>query len=544
MQEEPTLKNPKRGGAIIALIALVAFLLPASALANIPGSTFEGGDGNLVVDTAGNTDWTNVANKTSAADLPTGQNDNSFGQGTSENDINVHVGTGSIPNSKADLGRFASAFQFIGGNLYLQLAWTRNNLSGTTNFDFEINQAPQPDLTTVGDKTLVRTAGDLLITYDFLGGAQKPTLNVRTWTGSVWGPATLLPATVAESEVNRGGSVSDAPIGGGTNVPAFAFGEANINLTAAGILPPNACEGFSSIYVKSRSSNSFTAAMKDFIAPTPVSIRNCGTVTIIKHTNPGGLNQDFGFTSTLTGDGDPDTTEAAFTLNDSGVDTETVRNVPIGSYTVTEGADPTGFQFNNVDCVHNTGGTSSTSGKVATVGITAGGGTVTCTYINDQQLGALKITKTSSKGTHPGLAGAVFTVTGPNNYSASLTSGADGTVCTDGLTFGTYHITETTPPTGYVIDDTTTHDVTVGTNTNCASSPFAGTSFAASDTPTSKIQVRFADEGSGATSATISCDNGTNGTTSTADTAGWDETTTVTGIHAPTTIHCTIVIDP
>ena len=524
--------------AATASVALLASLVSSSAFANIPGDTFEGGDGNLTVDTAGNTDWTNVSNLTSAGDLATGTGDNSFGQGTSENDVNIHVGFGSIPNSKADLGRFASAFQFISGNLYLQLAWTRVNLSGTTNFDFEINQKAQPNLTTEGDKTLVRTAGDLLITYDFLGGAQKPTLGIRTWTGSAWGAATALSATVGEAEVNRASSVNTTSIGGGT-VPAFAFGEANINLTAAGVVPANACEGFSSIYVKSRASDSFSAALKDFIAPTPVNISNCGTVTVIKHTNPADLDQDFGFTSTVTGTG----AAASYNLNDHGTDTKTVTNVPIGTYTVTEGADPAGFAFGSVSCVHNTGGTSSTSGKVATVGITAGGGTVTCTYINDQQLGGIAITKTSSKGTNPGLAGAQFSITkdGVAIAGSPFTSGANGTVCVDGLPFGDYSVTETVAPTGYSIDDTTSHTVTVDNNTTCAGTP---ETFSATDTPLSDIQVRFRDGGSGATSATISCDNGTNGTTSTADTSGWDDTTTVTGISAPTTIICTIVVDP
>jgi len=539
-----TLQSTKKLLVAVLTVVMLASFGASAVLANISGSTFEGGDGNLVVDQTGNTDWTNVTNKTSAGDLATGASDNSFGQGTSENDVNIHVGDGSIPNSKADLGRFASAFQFVNGNLFLQLAWTRNNLSGTTNFDFEINQAVQPNLTTIGDKTLVRTAGDLLITYDFLGGAQKPTLGVRTWTGSVWGPATAISGSVGEAEVNRTGTVSDLPIGG-TNptVPAFAFGEANINLTAAGVVPANACEGFSSIYVKSRSSDSFSAALKDFIAPTPVSISNCGTVTVIKHTNPADLDQNFPFTSTVTGTG----AAASYNLNDhgAGADTKTVTNVPIGSYTVTEGADPAGFAFASVTCVASGAATQSTSGKVATVGITGGGGAVTCTYVNNQQLGAIKITKTSSKGAHPGLAGAKFSITkGGTAISGSpFTSGADGTVCVDGLTFGDYSVTETQAPTGYVIDDTTAHTVTVDTNTTCAADPYVGETFGATDTPKADIQVNFRDGGSGATSATISCDN-TTGTGSNTAATGWDTSRTVTGISAPTTIVCTIVVDP
>jgi Prealbumin-like fold domain len=537
-----TLQSTKKLLIAVLTVVMLASFGASAVLANIPGSTFEGGDGNLVVTTAGNTDWTNVTNKTSAGDLATGANDNSFGQGTSENDTAIHVGTGSIPNSKADLGRFASAFQFVGGNLYLQLAWTRNNLSGTTNFDFEINQAAQPDMTTVGDKTLVRTAGDLLITYDFLGGAQKPTLGIRTWTGSVWGASTAISSTVGEAEVNRTGSVSDVPIGGSSTVPAFAFGEANINLTAAGVVPANACEGFSSIYVKSRSSDSFSAALKDFIAPTPVSISNCGTVTVIKHTNPGGLDQAFPFTSTVTGTG----AAASYNLNDAGTDTKTVTNVPVGSYTVTEGADPAGFAFASVTCVANSGATQSTSGKVATVGITAGGGAVTCTYINDQQLGAIKVHKTSSKG-GGNLAGAQFSVTkGGTAISGSpLTTGADGTACVDGLAFGNYTVTETVAPGGYLIDDATGHTVAVDTNASCADATYVGETHSATDTPTADIQVRFRDGGSGETSlvSAMTCTN-TTGSSSTTATTGWDNTLTVTGISAPTTITCTIDIDP
>lgn len=56
------------------------------------------------------------------------------------------------------------------------------------------------------------------------------------------------------------------------------FGEAAINLTDSGILPANSCSGFGRAYLKSRSSDSFTAALKDFIAPIPVNISNCGKI--------------------------------------------------------------------------------------------------------------------------------------------------------------------------------------------------------------------------------------------------------------------------
>src|SRR4029453_5517222 len=110
------------------------------------------------------------------------------------------------------------------------------------------------------------------------------------------------------------------------------FGEASIDFDAL-TGGSGACSSFGSAYLKSRSSDSFTAALKDFIAPATLNLNNCGTVTIIKHTNPAGLDQNFGFTSNIAGghlSWTTDTTPAGFTLNDAGTDTEVCHNVPIG----------------------------------------------------------------------------------------------------------------------------------------------------------------------------------------------------------------------
>jgi Prealbumin-like fold domain len=543
--------------AFVALAAVLVFAFGASA--NLPGSTFEGNDGNFAVNTPGNTDWVNVhGGVTTGADLPTGQTDNSFGQGTKESDVNVTVVSGQIPNSKADLGNFYVANETLANNhVLMYLGWTRINTSGTTNFDFEINQVAQPDLTTPGPKTLVRTAGDLIINYDFQGGAQNPTLAFRTWQANgTWSAATPIGGTSGEAEVNRVDlanplAVSPSP----ATAPAFTFGEAALDLTALNIVPPGSCAPFSSAYVKSRSSDAFTSAVKDFIAPVQLNLNRCGTVTIIKHTNPGGLDQNFDFTSTLAG-GEitctADTSPASFTLNDAGTDTETCTKVPIGSYIATEGADPAGFDFNDVTCEVTGSGTGVQDGtieKQVNIGINAGGDTVTCTYVNDQVLGAIKISKTSSK-TDNALAGATFSITSGGNPIAGspFTTDANGEICVDGLTFGPYVVTETGAPPGFVIDDTAGHTVTVDNNAACDDASYVGESIAFTDTPTADIQVRFRDGGSGETSLSqaLSCTNAT-GTSSTADTTGWDDTLTVSGIKVDSntvTVTCTIVIDP
>src|SRR4029450_4651748 len=66
------------------------------------------------------------------------------------------------------------------------------------------------------------------------------------------------------------------------SLPLATFGEAAIDLTAAGVAPSDVCVNFGSAYLKSRSSNAFNAETKDFIAPQTISINNCAQVIIRK----------------------------------------------------------------------------------------------------------------------------------------------------------------------------------------------------------------------------------------------------------------------
>src|SRR5262245_19190551 len=348
---------------LVALAATVVFVIGSSA--NLTGSTFEGKDGNLVVNTAGNKDWDNAPNLVTAQDLATGQGDNSFGQGTKEDNVNVTVVTGSIPNSKADLARFAVASEFVNNKNFLYLAWSRENSSGTVNFDIELNQAAQPDLTTPGAKVLNRTSGDLLINYSFQGGSNTPTLTKRSWNGTAWGPESVISSANSEGATNSA-TVSEN-LGGrpAVNRPPQQFGEAAINLTDAGVFPPGTCEAFGDAYIKSRSSVSFTSEIKDFIAPIPINISNCATVIIRKQTNPDGATQLLDYTKSFpTSPSTPNT----FQLADNGVKTFT--GVTLGSgYTVVEGGPPPGWSFNHLDCSASTGVSPTVNGATATFSV-------------------------------------------------------------------------------------------------------------------------------------------------------------------------------
>jgi hypothetical protein len=391
-----TFSRAWRGVSILAMLAtvLALSLVTATAAMGAPlsGSNFEGDDGNLVVTTPGNTDWVNAPNRVTGVDQPTGKNDNSFGQGTKEDDPNVTVVTGSIPPNKNDLTRFYIASELANGKNFVYLAWERLVNIGNANLDFEINQNATAGFTgtTTGPVTLNRTAGDVLITYDF-GGSGTPTLGLLKWltaahgdsvsdcfsanTLPCWGKRVdLTAAGFANGAVNTG-TVTD-PIAN-TSLTAGLFGEASVNLTDAGVFPPGTCEAFGSTFIKSRSSSSFGAEMKDFIAPQPVNITNCGTITIHKVTENG--DATFGYTT--TGGLSPST----FNLSNGG--TRNYPAVPVGSYSVTEGTPPTGWTLKSLTCLPPSGAGTSVSISGATVSITMGaGGSVDCTYTNHTNL--------------------------------------------------------------------------------------------------------------------------------------------------------------
>jgi len=543
----------------VCVFAAIAMLLSVSALpalANLAGSTFEGNDGNLVVNTPGNTDWANVAGRVTGLDKSADKTDNSFGQGSKEDDPNVTIVTGSIPPNKNDLTRFYVASEFVSNANYLYLAWERLVNIGNANLDLEINQNPTPGFTSsaTGPITLVRTAGDLLVTYDF-GGSGTPTLGLVKWltaasgaaasdcrasnTLPCWGavPAddaldgvddnriNLTAAGSAEGAVNTG-TISE-PIAGGT-LTAGLFGEAAINLTAANVFPPGTCEAFGSTFLKSRSSSAFGAEMKDFIAPQPVNISNCGKIVINKVTVPSPDPTNTSFAFTLNGGGNPAPSGTTFPKNFS------LKNGESNSTQVFAGSGYSAAETVPANWVL-TSATCDDGSPVTNIDVSPNE-TDTCTFTNTLQTGAIKVTKTrkhaaDGPGDHPH-AGVTFTVNG-----VSKVTDANGVACFDGLLFGTYTVHETVPA-GY--HGEADKQVTVDNTATCSDNPYGGESVSFHNTPLTDITVSVNSQVDGGTSSTISCTpNGPSGSTD----ANGDFTGTTTDLE-PGTYTCTIVVDP
>jgi hypothetical protein len=636
---------------MIATVAVPA--LASHPEASLPGSNFEiDEDANLKQDDSSpSIDWASVT-ETRQADTPSGQNDNSYSGGTKEDDACPSTTTGSIPNNKSDLLNFG-VYREPGSSSsdpgYLHLFWTRVlEPNGTTLMDFELNQSSTPCAT--GRINPVRTGDgngsgvdDLLIEYSIDQGGARASITVRKWTGSAWGPADVLDETEATGTINS----STIPVADADGLPGpispRTFGEASIDLDL--IFDPNKCVSFGSAFLKSRASDAFTSQLKDFIAPTPINLTNCGKVIIRKVTDPSD-SPDFDFTKSFNTD---PSTSNNFDL--AGGESITFNNVLFGSgYTVTEDSLPAGWDFVSIDCnvtghpsvgvtptidaanrkvtftiddpadvldctysnrargtiivkkvADAAGSFDFTSGTLPSTAFTltttaageAGsdsqtfsnlvpgtfdvaetvptgwnltsatcddgsavsaislqaGETVTCTFNDVRELGAIEITKTrkhaaDGPGDHPH-AGVTFTITGGELPAGGVTvvTDANGKACLDGLVLssfvGDYTVTETVP-SGYNVTSTNPQTVSVTSEATCSAGTKAAVSF--TNMPLTNLTVSVDSQVDGGTASTIDCDTTDPDDPGSTDADG-DGEVTIEDLE-PGTYVCTIVIDP
>jgi Prealbumin-like fold domain len=183
----------------------------------------------------------------------------------------------------------------------------------------------------------------------------------------------------------------------------------------------------------------------------------------------------------------------------------------------------------------------------ASIGL-SGGETVTCTFHDARETGAIEITKTrkhaaDGPGDHPH-AGVTFTITGGDLPTAGVTAvtNAQGVACVDGLLLssfaGDYTITETVPG-GYSASPTSdtatvSQESTCGDGDEAAAGPFH-------NTPLTDVTVSVDSHVDGGTASTIDCD----GETASTDADG-DGELILSDLEPndPDGLTCTIVIDP
>ena len=540
--------------AIAALAVLALGIVAVPALANHPEVSLTGSDfeidtnANLKVDDpAPSIDWASV-NNARKDDQPTGQNDDSFGQGTKEDTAVPTIVDGSIPNNKSDLKSFGSFFEENANGKFLNLYWTRvQDPTGTTNMDFELNQS---DELSANGVTPVRTAGDALIQYDLTSGGTHPELFLSLWVTT--GPGSLCEASNKTpcwgDRVNlttaglATGSINSTPIlaadsDGLGALSARTFGEAQVDFDAftsgGGGGGTDPCVSFASAYLKSRSSDSFTAALKDFIAPNTLGISNCGGIQITKTDDGEPATNLEGATFELrpdvaplgTAPGAEDVTTDSCTTDSTGICG--FSGLLQGDYWVVETVAPAGHDL------------ADPAYQLVTV---TADETVEITFVNPRQLGAIQVTKTAkhaaAESGEINQSDVGFTIAG-----TAVTTGADGTACVGGLALGqSYDVVETVPA-GYNAEGDTTKSVLVDQAGTCDAG-FETVSFV--NIPLTDITFSVDSQIDGGTSSDITCDDPNNPpdneSTATTDADG-DGSLTVDDLE-PGTYTCTVVIDP
>src|SRR4051794_24383519 len=444
--------------ATLAALAIGAVVFVAASGAGLTDSTFEGNDGDMIVNHGG-TDWSSWAGNPSLRtllDLTSSSSDNAFTQGTHEDDPNVTIDAGSIPNSKADLSRAYVASETVAGQPFLYLAWERASLSGTVNFDFELNQKATAGWTssTTGPVTINRTEGDVLITYDFNGnptGAAELTLLYWLTAGNghtssdctksgeklpCWGNRILLTPTSnppAVGAVNL--ATIDEPImGGGATLTQQLFGEAKINLgdPSLNVFQPNTCKAFGSVFVNSRSSVSFDSEMKDFIAPSPIHVSNCGSIELKKHWVGTSGNATLNVGSSAGG-----SQVSQATANGADGTTGTT-DVESGTYYLSEAVGNASDYASALSCTDN--GSNAAIGSSSSVSAQSGHAVV-CTFTNTRNQGSLELKKHWVGGAGD-VTLKIGTAAGGSQVASTALSGTDGTTGAKPVDTRTYYVAE------------------------------------------------------------------------------------------------------
>jgi Prealbumin-like fold domain len=461
------LHRRRRIGVFAALGAVAAgliFVLAAST-ASLPGSNFEIEDSspatlpgaNLKVDGSPPAlDWANVAEERQP-DSPSGAQDESFGQGTKEDTAVPVVVDGSIPPQKSDLLNFGVYLEENAAGRFLNLFWHRvQEPNGTTNMDFEFNKSK---VISSNGYTPVRTSGDVLIQYDLSRGGTNPTLWLSRWIdGSEGGTAAdceqnnSLPCWDEKENLTAAGdatgSINNQPIpalesDGLGLISARTFGEAQVDLNALTGGNGPQCAVFGSAYLKSRSSDSFTSELKDFIPPEALDIDQCANVIIRKETDPASDPAEVQFSYTKNIDTSP-ASAATFVLGHG--QNQSYDNVLLGDdYTVVEDGLEPGWDFVNIDCSASSGVTPEIVGAQITFDIDNANDVLDCTYHNRAR-GTIIVEKITDDGQ------GAFSFTS-NSLSPSpfvLTTTAPGAAGKDSETFsnlvpGSYDVAETVP---------------------------------------------------------------------------------------------------
>jgi hypothetical protein len=302
---DSTIRRLRRGAALAVLLAcslgsgaVMALAGPVTVITTeqpLPGSQFQGGDGNQD-DTSTLIDWQGLqADERVEHTSDPNERDDVFGGGAKELEPGGWTLTtengGANPKKDNILDSYSAIDRPLGTDVFLYLAFTREASEGTTFVTFELNQDGRIWKNAAGAEIPCRKSGDILISFEPHGNGAE--VHAERWETKVEDPSThcaisgdlksstnLKPQPDPQANVQasfNGSTITNYLPGFYTaTIPAGNFGEAAINLSSvlAGFGEP--CKVFASTWMHSRSSSSSeTAELKDYVKPRPFTLSSC-----------------------------------------------------------------------------------------------------------------------------------------------------------------------------------------------------------------------------------------------------------------------------
>jgi len=261
--------------------------LPISPL---PGSTFEGADGNHD-DAAPLIDWHGLqtAGRVVHSPDPNAQ-DSAFVGGSKEDEPYLWDFTtedGGVSPAQLNILDAWSSVDQPDGNTFLYLGFTRAKSSGTAYITFELNRDSRV-WNNGRAKIPCRTTGDVLMVIAPHGN--EIDVIMQRWTTSSSDAATgcartgtlrtvaTIPVDAAQGAVNDGAITSRLPgaFAPGAQIDDGLFGEASLNIARLiDTAFADECFAFGSVWMHSRSSLSESSNLQDYVAPRALSVRTC-----------------------------------------------------------------------------------------------------------------------------------------------------------------------------------------------------------------------------------------------------------------------------
>ena len=288
-------------GVLSLFVARAEAVVVTPTSSPLPGSDFQGGDGNQTA-TALLRDWQSLVGQPGLVTIndPNAQ-DTTYGTGSHENNpVNWDTlnDPGGVTPAKANFFNSWTYVDETTQDTFLYLAFDRQESGGNVFLAFELNQDTRRWTNASNDLIQCRTEGDLIVSYEIQNDDNIDVV-IQQWISD----SEVTAADVAGGFTNGLGcsktghfvdyAVSSAVVQGAINQnttiqnflprtpPAATLGEELFGETAINLSKifeetiQNPCFSFGQISLHGRSSKSSSAALQDLVGPVPLLIRNC-----------------------------------------------------------------------------------------------------------------------------------------------------------------------------------------------------------------------------------------------------------------------------